>query len=249
MPSESSSQFKYGDKPSWQHAVEAVEALGGSASKKQIEDHLKSTFPNYADNTAVNLYACCVNSNARGNWLFNKKPRRSDDELNPHHQYDRLFKSGSGKSVTFELYEPNLHGVWELYRNELGKWVPRQIADAPLQDEARQLRNTFEELVDAATALTPEERQLKLLTAAKYPRTVTVTTNVFIRNEYVVAEVLRRAEGRCEKCTSDAPFVRAKDGTPYLEVHHVVPLAKGGQDSVDNAVAVCPNCHRRAHFG
>jgi 5-methylcytosine-specific restriction protein A len=32
-------------------------------------------------------------------------------------------------------------------------------------------------------------------------------------------------------------------------VHHRIPLAKGGEDSVDNAVAVCPNCHRKGHYG
>ena len=52
----------------------------------------------------------------------------------------------------------------------------------------------------------------------------------------------------CEECGLPAPFVRASDGTPYLEVHHRQPLASDGLDTVDNAVAVCPNCHRKAHF-
>ena len=26
-------------------------------------------------------------------------------------------------------------------------------------------------------------------------------------------------------------------------------LALGGDDTVDNAIAVCPNCHRKHHFG
>ena len=38
-------------------------------------------------------------------------------------------------------------------------------------------------------------------------------------------------------------------GTPYLEVHHRVPLAENGEDTVKNAVAICPNCHRKAHDG
>ncbi|MGH8437576.1 MAG: HNH endonuclease [Pseudomonas sp.] len=33
------------------------------------------------------------------------------------------------------------------------------------------------------------------------------------------------------------------------EVHHKVRLADGGLDTVENAIAVCPNCHRQAHFG
>jgi 5-methylcytosine-specific restriction protein A len=32
-------------------------------------------------------------------------------------------------------------------------------------------------------------------------------------------------------------------------VHHRVRLADGGDDTTDNAVALCPNCHRKAHYG
>lgn len=70
----------------------------------------------------------------------------------------------------------------------------------------------------------------------------------FVRNPHVVAEVLRRANGTCERCRSEAPFDRA-DGTPYLEVHHIVRLADDGDDSVENAIALCPNCHRELHYG
>ncbi|MCD8189512.1 MAG: HNH endonuclease [Clostridiales bacterium] len=39
-----------------------------------------------------------------------------------------------------------------------------------------------------------------------------------------------------------------KNGEPYLEVHHVVWLSRGGADSLDNTVALCPNCHARVHI-
>ncbi len=39
------------------------------------------------------------------------------------------------------------------------------------------------------------------------------------------------------------------DKTPYLEVHHRIPLAKKGEDTVANAIALCPNCHRKSHYG
>lgn len=68
----------------------------------------------------------------------------------------------------------------------------------------------------------------------------------FARSPAVVAEVLRIAAGRCELCEGAAPFLRA-DGSPYLEVHHVLTLAEGGADTVDNAVALCPTCHRLLH--
>jgi 5-methylcytosine-specific restriction endonuclease McrA len=68
----------------------------------------------------------------------------------------------------------------------------------------------------------------------------------FVRCPEVVAWILMRAGGVCELCGEAAPFERA-DRTPYLEVHHVRPLADGGPDTVDNAVALCPTCHRAVH--
>jgi hypothetical protein len=74
-----------------------------------------------------------------------------------------------------------------------------------------------------------------------YPDTYEVATKAFKRSADVIAEVLIRANGLCEKCGKEAPFKRKTDGTPYLEVHHRKRLADGGADTVDNAIAVCPN--------
>jgi len=52
--------------------------------------------------------------------------------------------------------------------------------------------------------------------------------------------------GTCELCDQPAPFTK-KNGDPYLEVHHVKQLADGGEDTINNAVALCPNCHRKMH--
>jgi 5-methylcytosine-specific restriction protein A len=92
--------------------------------------------------------------------------------------------------------------------------------------------------------------RLKRLTRAnKTPKKIKVTSTVFIRNPDVVAETLVRADGTCESCLTEAPFLRVKDRTPYLEVHHKLQLSKGGEDSVDNTIALCPNCHRKEHYG
>ncbi|WP_436606583.1 HNH endonuclease [Sorangium sp. So ce1036] len=69
---------------------------------------------------------------------------------------------------------------------------------------------------------------------------------LYVRSPIVKAWVLKEARGRCELCQQEAPFV-GDDGEPYLELHHVLPLADGGADTVENAVALCPNCHRRLH--
>ena len=40
-----------------------------------------------------------------------------------------------------------------------------------------------------------------------------------------------------------------ENGTVFLETHHVVPLSEKGPDVEWNVVALCPNDHRRAHYG
>jgi 5-methylcytosine-specific restriction enzyme A len=68
----------------------------------------------------------------------------------------------------------------------------------------------------------------------------------YARMGTVRGNVLALAGGRCEACDKPAPFNGADD-QPFLEVHHVRPLAQQGSDTVANAVALCPNCHRAAH--
>lgn len=107
----------------------------------------------------------------------------------------------------------------------------------------------FERNVRKSKNNSASERRKRLENAKKKPKTVKVITTGYKRNPDVVAEVLERAKGYCEECGNKAPFLRASDNTPYLEVHHHIPLSKGGDDIVKNAFALCPNCHRKAHFG
>lgn len=78
------------------------------------------------------------------------------------------------------------------------------------------------------------------------PQRVSSSTNSLFRCPQVKAFVLQQANGKCELCEADAPFLD-KFGLPYLEVHHVKFLASQGSDTVANAIALCPNCHRAAH--
>lgn len=71
----------------------------------------------------------------------------------------------------------------------------------------------------------------------------------FRRNPDVVAYSLKRANGICEICKTPAPFIRRKDNTPYLEVHHKTSISEGGLDNIENTIAVCPNCHTELHYG
>lgn len=95
----------------------------------------------------------------------------------------------------------------------------------------------------------PAARAARLAKAPKKPKTCIREVVVQERNPDVVAETLARANGVCQSCKKPAPFRKRSNGDPYLEVHHIKQLAHGGDDSVENAIAVCPNCHRKYHHG
>lgn len=148
-----------------------------------------------------------------------------------------------------EMFEP----IIEMLRERNNEYSSIEVVtEHPLQYGTRtmeEVERELEEETKTSRGLTKRERSKRLKQALKIPRILTVTTTTYQRNADVVAEVLERASGICERCGAPAPFIRAADGTPYLEVHHKKRLADGGEDTVENAIAVCPNCHRELHFG
>ena len=107
----------------------------------------------------------------------------------------------------------------------------------------------FNKAVSRSLNGSDDERNERLRNAPQRAQERYVMQRVYDRNPDVVAAVLCRARGICERCNNEAPFLRRTNNEPYLEVHHINQLADGGEDTVDNAIAVCPNCHREAHYG
>ena len=119
------------------------------------------------------------------------------------------------------------------------KWGIEKLDEIPtadpgdLEERARRLRG---------------RGRLRRPKGRKRPKKTRTRGESFVRDPAIVAWVLRAAKAICECCRKPAPFSR-REGDPYLEVHHVVRLAEGGPDIVENAVALCPNCHRELHYG
>ena len=90
-------------------------------------------------------------------------------------------------------------------------------------------------------------RERALAAAAPAQAVQQAVRSVYRRSRAVRDYVLARAAGRCEGCAAPAPFQTA-EGRPYLEPHHILRLSDGGPDDPRHVAAVCPNCHRRAHF-
>ena len=86
----------------------------------------------------------------------------------------------------------------------------------------------------------------RALIARDLAGTRNTVAKTYERNAYVSEYAKRRANGYCQLCESPAPF-NDSHGNPYLETHHIIWLSKGGRDSIENTVALCPNCHRKMH--
>ena len=50
-----------------------------------------------------------------------------------------------------------------------------------------------------------------------------------------------KAHPYCELCYRDGVM------TPVEEVHHIIPLSEGGNNSFDNLMSLCKSCHSRIH--
>ena len=121
------------------------------------------------------------------------------------------------------------------------------LNDEALINDENILQNNNEQKQKKTKKLSDIELNKRVIETEKQKPGYSYTKiKVYQRSEYIVESVLRRANGICELCESTAPFLK-KDGTHYLEVHHIDQLAKGGADTVENAVALCPNCHRKMH--
>jgi hypothetical protein len=115
--------------------------------------------------------------------------------------------------------------------------------------EQKTFDEEFQTKVKAALKDDPKNRKLRLSKYDGMPKRIQTISYSFERNADVVAEALIRANGICEKCNKPAPFMRKKDGSAYLEVHHKIPLSENGLDLLESVLALCPNCHRELHYG
>lgn len=92
------------------YVLGAVEALG-SPTRAEIKSYILEREPGFVtSNITPDLQLLTVNSDSRGHHYHNRKPRRCDTgDL-----FDVLFQVGTGRGARFVLYDPSVHGIWEL---------------------------------------------------------------------------------------------------------------------------------------
>ena len=189
------------------------------------------------------------------------------------------FRNANGvsmKMLNFRRVDPEYTGVGLPSGSKLEGEIWRELANAP--EELAKLISSILDEIEASTNVsgsgeapdtgaalsdqdTAEEPQGDLDRLAALERrfleaTPEVKTRISrgIERGPIGREVKRLNGFRCQICKalgSEPLGFRKKDGEPYIEAHHVMPVSRKeiGSLSAANIVTLCANHHRELHYG
>jgi len=105
----------------WQMIKEAVENLNNRATYPEIKKYISDKWGE-VNNSTINAQCLVlsVNQPSRIHYPENQKPRLT----NSNSFYDILFSIGKGQVVK---YNPEEHGIWEIYKNDFDALQIRQV--------------------------------------------------------------------------------------------------------------------------
>ena len=163
------------------------------------------------------------------------------------------FKGRTAKA--FEFRAQNISHVLDLLGRE---WIPGLLPAAnvganvvakieSLLAEEQQFSNLRQAEFESKVNAVRGKKTHAVPIGKRHPQSTKMETTTFARDPEVKGWVLANAYGKCENCEQPAPFSKS-NGQPYLEVHHIRSLVDWGTDTISNAVALCPNCHRAFHY-
>ena len=135
-----------------------------------------------------------------------------------------------------------------------GLWLDETDARTPFRDQGIAPKATVAAPISSAHASTPrsEESEEAIsalfdgdLSAPKTPPAYSVA-RVRKRNTRAAAALKRLYNNTCQITGTDYLF-KKRDGTYYVEAHHLIPLGDGGADDPRNMVVVSPQLHKMLH--
>lgn len=209
-----------------------------------------------------------------GSWIYTGQGEKGDQ--NPYNFANSLLTNLDKKILLFTTREPNAQEVrlrghhkkqyqyeglfkvidWKIETqtegkrkgDKLVKYSLQPIDTDELEEENLPIVNPLENIL-----LEPSEfynlRKKALKNINKPLKTATIILTEYKNRSIEIKKyALLRANGRCENCEKEAPFVNVNE-IPFLEVHHIFSLADEGPDHPINVAAICPNCHKEAHYG
>ncbi|KAA3666468.1 HNH endonuclease [Pectobacterium carotovorum subsp. carotovorum] len=80
------------------------------------------------------------------------------------------------------------------------------------------------------------------------------TSLLFPRSAVIARQALEKANYQCEYESTHKTFISPITKLEFMEAHHLIPLSvqkdfSTSLDHIYNIFSLCPNCHRKIHFG
>jgi len=156
-------------------------------------------------------------------------PKANKDEL-------RLYLSSKAG------FKPNGSDIWFLFLKDNEIWIGSE-PDSEWGNSSRIL--IYDEYESEYQDSIQELESIK---------THKESRDVYSRDRQKAIKRLELAGYQCEnKCKRDL-FVSRSTNKPYLEAHHLIPMAvQSGTmvklDTINNIYCLCPHCHREIHYG
>lgn len=211
--------YRYGPNPTWSVVLDAVRALGRPVSRSEVGDYIVATIPDFErGNLGPDLSVLSVNCFSRGNHAVNKTPRRTDGGS----AYDKLIRIGEGRGVRFALYDPDIHGVWELVDVGEQKLRPRFLYHADFVELEQSRHAAF-----SAGVFDPSEDS----------RRRTMVAIVQREGQPAFRQALLEAYGKA--CALSGCTVEA-----LLEAAHIVPYRGVHTNVVGNGLLLRADLHK-----
>ncbi|MFM0663320.1 HNH endonuclease [Paraburkholderia sediminicola] len=203
------------------HVLEAVRAIGPSCSVREVRDWLEVRYPDEDNSDArENVTLLTVNDANRRHY----DPRRGDFKTDQGNPKDALYREGRSKNVTYMLYRPIDHGVWDIEKDGTGVFQAVKIPTRPMH-------------------LALADAQMLVATQPQEP----ITSDHDGRVRELRAVVLREGQGEFRTSLLDAYGYRcAMTGcavVEILEAAHIRPYRGTGTNRSDNGLLLRADIH------
>lgn len=240
----------YTKKPNWELVVEAITAIGKPCSINDIKQYFQKYFPQKNSvNVQYDTPAICVNSNSRVHYTYGKKPRRTDSG----NKYDKLFQREDKK---YELYNPKIHGVWEIVQLEPeSKPFIRKVnekAETPIKKQESLEAQTPSPIKQ--NNLVPTQQVLLEEQLLADDQNAFDVSSITDGRHKILATVVRRQGQPAfrEKLTvaySGACAITGCDVIEALEAAHIHPYRGPETNSVNNGILLRSDIHTLFDIG